>query len=180
MAQLRELLAEELGDLLHAENQLVKALPEMASAAHHPKLKEAFQKHLHQTEGHVQRLKEVFNLLGEQAHSKPCRAMMGLIEEGRETIAEGKSKDELAADLALITAAQKIEHYEISGYGTVKSLTRLMGEIDASKLLMQTLGEEESADYLLTEIAKPLAQTAMQSALKAQTGKATSSKAAAK
>ena len=160
MAQLKELLVEELQDLLHAETQLTKALPEMAKAAHHPKLKEAFEKHLVQTEGHVERLKKVFGLLGEKAQPKPCKAMMGLIEEGQETIKEGKSKEQLAADLALITAAQKVEHYEISGYGTVKSLARQIGEVDVATLLAHTLGEEESADYLLTEVAKPLLQQA--------------------
>lgn len=160
MAQLKELLVEELQDLLHAEMQLVKALPEMAKAAHHPKLKEAFEKHLAQTEGHVERLKKVFELIGEKAQPKPCKAMMGLIEEGQETIKEGKDKEELAADLALITAAQKVEHYEISGYGTLKSLARQIGEVDVAVLLAHTLGEEESADYLLTEVSKPLMQQA--------------------
>ena len=160
MSQLKELLIEELQDLLHAETQLTKALPEMASAAHHPKLKEAFEKHLAQTEGHVERLKEAFKLLGEKAQPKPCKAMMGLIEEGQETIKEGKEKQPLAADLALVTAAQKVEHYEISGYGTVKVLARQIGAIEVATLLAHTLGEEESADYLLTEVSKPLMQQA--------------------
>jgi Mn-containing catalase len=160
MSQLKELLVEQLQDLLHAENQLVGALPKMAKAAHNPKLKEAFEKHLAQTQGHVERLQNVFELLGEEAQSKPCRAMMGLVEEGQETIQEGSGKDELAADLALITAAQKVEHYEISGYGTVRSLARLIGEKDAATLLSRTLGEEESADFLLSEVAKPLLQRA--------------------
>src|SRR5580658_5977499 len=121
MAHLKELLVEELQDLLHAETQLTGALPEMAEAAHHPKLKEAFEKHLIQTEGHVERLNSAFGLLGEQAKPKPCKAMMGLVEEGKETIEEAREKEPLAADLALITAAQKVEHYEISGYGTVKA-----------------------------------------------------------
>jgi len=86
--------------------------------------------------------------------------MMGLIEEGQETIKEGSGKDELAADLALITAAQKVEHYEISGYGTVRALARQIGERDVEKLLTHTLGDEESTDFLLTEIAKPLIQEA--------------------
>jgi len=160
MPQLKELLVEEMQDLLHAESQLVKALPQMANAAHNPKLKEAFEKHLQQTEGHVERLKQAFSLLGEKAQPKPCKAMAGLVEEGQETIQEGKDKTELAADLALITAAQKVEHYEISGYGTLKTLARQIGEIEVSKLLTQILGEEEGADYLLTEIAKPLVQQA--------------------
>jgi len=160
MSQVKELLVEELQDLLHAEGQLLNALPKMAKAAHNPKLREAFEKHLVQTQIQVDRLHKVFELLGEEASPKPCRAMMGLVEEGQETIEEGSKKDELAADLALITAAQKVEHYEISGYGTVRALARQIGEYDAATLLGHTLGEEESADFLLTEIAKPLLQEA--------------------
>ena len=160
MAQLKELLVEELQDLLHAESQLTKAIPQMAQAAHNPKLKEAFEKHLAQTETHVQRLTKAFELLGEKAEAKPCKAMTGLIEEGKETIEEGKDKEEIAADLALVTAAQKIEHYEISGYGTVRSLARLIDERDVAKLLDHTLGEEETTDFLLTTLSKPLLQQA--------------------
>jgi Mn-containing catalase len=160
MPQVRELLIEELQDLLHAENQLVAALPKMAKAAHHPKLKEAFEKHLAQTQGHVERLKQAFELLGEKAEAKPCKAMMGLVQEGQEKIDESEGKEELAADLSLVTAAQKVEHYEISGYGTVRSLARLIGEKEVATLLTYTLGEEESADYLLSEISKPLLQRA--------------------
>lgn len=156
MSQVKELLVEELQDLLHAETQLLGALPKMAEAAHNPKLKECFEKHLLQTEVQVERLKQAFQLLGERAEPKPCRAMMGLLEEGQETIEEGSEKEELAADLALITAAQKVEHYEISGYGTVRTLARQIGAYDVATLLTHTLGEEESADHLLTEIAKPL------------------------
>lgn len=158
MPQLRELLVEEMEGLLHAENQLITALPKMATAAHNPKLKEAFQKHLAQTQVHVQRLNKAFELLGETAQPKPCTAMMGLIQDGQEKIEEGREKEELAADLSLITAAQGVEHYEISGYGTVRSLARLIGETDVATLLSHTFGEEESADYLLTEISKPLLQ----------------------
>jgi Mn-containing catalase len=160
MPQLKELLVEELQDLLHAETQLVGALPKMADAAHNPKLQEAFIKHLGQTEIHVERLKSIFGLLGEKAQPKPCRAMMGLIEEGAETIEEGSEKEPLAADLALITAAQKVEHYEISGYGTARALARQIGEIEVATLLTHTLGDEESADFLLTLISKPLLQQA--------------------
>jgi Mn-containing catalase len=160
MAQLRELLVEELQDLLHAETQLVGALPKMAEAAHHPMLKQAFEKHLIQTQGHVERLKKAFGLLGVKAQPKPCKAMMGLVEEGSETIEEGKDKEPLASDLALITAAQKVEHYEISGYGTVRGLARQIGELEVAELLSHTLGEEESTDYLLSALAKPLLQQA--------------------
>jgi Mn-containing catalase len=160
MAQLKELLIEELQDLLHAETQLTGALPKMAEAAHNPKLKEAFEKHLIQTENHVTRLQRAFSIMGEKAQPKPCKAMMGLVEEGKETIEEGQEKESLAADLALITAAQKMEHYEISGYGTVRALARQLGLLDIAELMTHTLGDEESADYLLSSIAKPLVQQA--------------------
>jgi len=167
MSQVKEILVEELQDLLHAEQQLVAALPKMAKAAHNPRLREVFEKHLVQTQGQVERLQQVFELLGEPAEPKPCRAMMGLVEEAQETIEEGGDKEELGADLALITAAQKTEHYEISGYGTVRALARQLGELDAEKLLSHTLGEEESADFLLTEVAKPLLQQALAEDLEA-------------
>jgi Mn-containing catalase len=160
MSQLKELLVEELQDLLHAEMQLTKALPEMAATAHNPKLKEAFEKHLEQTRGHVTRLNEAFELLGENPQPKTCRAMAGLVEEGKETIQEGKEKEEIAADLALVTAAQKVEHYEISGYGVVRTLARQINEREVATLLSNTLGEEESADFLLTTLSKPLIQQA--------------------
>jgi len=160
MALVKELLVEELRDLLHAEGQLLGALPKMVEAAHHPKLQEAFQKHLVQTENHVERLKQAFELLGEDAKPKPCRAMKGLVEEGQEVIEEGAEKDDLAADLALICAAQKVEHYEISGYGTARALARQIGATDVATLLSHTLGDEESTDHLLTTIAKPLLQEA--------------------
>ncbi len=160
MSQLKELLVEQLQDLLHAETQLTKTIPQMAGAAHNPKLKETLEKHLTQTEGHIERLKKAFELLGEKPQPKPCKAMMGLVEEGQETIKEGAQKQELAADLSLITAAQKVEHYEISGYGTVRALARQIGEMDVAKLMSHTLGEEESADFLLSEVAKPLVQQA--------------------
>ena len=171
MSQLKELLVEELQDLLHAEMQLTKALPKMAEAAHHPKLKEGFEKHLLQTEGHVERLQRAFELLGEKAEPKPCKAMQGLIAEGEETISEGEDKEPLAADLALITAAQKVEHYEISGYGTVRILARQIGEFEVSDLLTHTLGEEERTDFLLTEVAKPMIQQATSEIFEVATGK---------
>src|ERR1700734_1594099 len=158
MDQLRDLLVDDLQDLLSAETQLVAALPKMAEAAIDPKLKEAFEKHLQQTEVHVERLKKAFEFLGEKAQAKTCKGMKGLIEEGQETIEENEDAEEFASDLALIGAAQKVEHYEISGYGTAKCLARQLGELEVAGLLSQTLGEEESADFFLTAITKPLLQ----------------------
>jgi Mn-containing catalase len=160
MAQVKELLIDELQDLLHAETQLTEALPKMAQAANHPKLKEAFEKHLLETEAQTQRLRKVLELLGEKAEPKPCKAMMGLIEEGEETIGEGSNKEPLTADLALIAAAQKVEHYEIASYGTARALAKQLGEMESARLLSYTLGEEERADFLLTAISDPLIQQA--------------------
>lgn len=160
MPQVKELLVEALQDLLSAETQLVGAIPKMETAARHPKLREAFEKHRVQTETHIERLRQVLELLGAELEAKTCRAMKGLIEESQETIKQGSEKEDLAADLALIATAQKIEHYEISGYGTAKALARQIGAVDAATLLSHTLGEEESADFLLTIIAKPLLQQA--------------------
>jgi Mn-containing catalase len=157
---IKELLIDQLQDLLNAETQLVEALPKMAQAAHHPKLKEAFEKHKTQTEGQVKRLQDVFGLLGEKPKAKTCKAMQGLVAEGQETIQEGQEMEPLAADLALIAAAQRVEHYEISAYGTARSLARQLGATDGARLLSHTLGEEESTDYLLTMIAEPLVQQA--------------------
>lgn len=160
MEQLKDFLVNDLQDLLHAETQLVQALPKMVAAAHNPQLKETLQKHLRQTEVHVERLQSALEILGEKAQPKPCKGMKGLIEEGQEVIEEGKELDSLAADLALIGAAQKVEHYEISGYGTARCVARQIGAREVATLLSHTLGEEESSDYLLTEIGKPLLQQA--------------------
>ena len=162
MELLQELLVEELKDLLHAEGQLVKALPKMAKAAREPELKTAFEKHLEETEGHVERLKQAFELLGTKAKAKVCKAMEGLVEEGQETVTEGKQKEDEIADLALIAAAQKVEHYEISSYGTARAMAEQIGNAEVAKLLSQTEAEEEKADRLLTEIAKPLLERASQ------------------
>lgn len=158
MSQIKELLIDQLQDLLHAEGQLLTALPKMAEAANHPKLKEGFEKHLLQTQIHVERLRAVFEHLGEKAEPKPCKAMMGLVAEGDETIKEGEGKEPSTADLALIAAAQRVEHYEISAYGTARCLARQLGESECARVLSHTLGEEESTDYLLTTMAEPLLQ----------------------
>ena len=164
---MQDLLVEQLADLLHAEGQLVKALPKMEQAANEPRLKQAFADHLEQTQQQVERLKEVFVLIGADAKAKPCKGMAGLIEEGDEVIEEGEQKDAVAADLALIAAAQKVEHYEISGYGTARSLAGQAGLPGASMLLATTLAEEEISDNLLTQIARELmSQTGNASAIR--------------
>jgi Mn-containing catalase len=156
MPMLEELLVEQMQDLLHAEGQLVKALPKMARAAHDPKLKQAFEKHLEETKGQVERLKQAFEMLGAKPKAKPCKGMQGLVEEGQESITEGKEKDEIEADLALVAAAQKVEHYEISGYGTLRTVAEKVGQAKVAKLLAQTLAEEEKTDKLLTQLSAPL------------------------
>jgi Mn-containing catalase len=160
--ELQEMLVEEMQDLLHAERQLVKALPKMAKAAHEPKLKEAFEKHLEQTQGHVERLEKAFEMLGAKSKTKVCKAMQGLVAEGQEKITEGKEKDASIADLELAGSAQKVEHYEIAGYGTVRAIAEKLGQGDVAKLLAETLAEEGKADKLLTQLCAPILDMASQ------------------
>ena len=166
-ATIQDVLVEELQDLLHAEGQLVKALPKMAKAAKSDLLRLAFQTHLDETRGQVDRLKEAFELLGAAAKPKPCKGMAGLLEEGNEVIEEGEDKDDLAADLAVIASAQKVEHYEISTYGTSRALAGQIGRPDVAELLAKSLAEEEGADNLLTQIARELMGQARTGANKA-------------
>lgn len=156
MEMLKELLVEQLKDLHNAEGQLVKALPKMAKAAHSPDLKRAIENHLKETRNQVNRIEQAFDLLGEKVGRKTCKGMTGLVEEGQEAISEGKEKDEYIADLALIAAAQRVEHYEISGYGTARTISDQLGEDNVSRLLAQNLEEEKKADELLTRVAAPL------------------------
>jgi len=160
MPILKEVLVEEMQDLLHAENQLVKALPKMTRAAKSPDLKSAFERHTEETRGHVERLQQAFELLGVKAKAKPCKGMQGLVEEGQEKISEGKEKEAAAADLGLVAAAQKVEHYEISGYGTIRTIAEQLGENKVAKLFAQTLSEEEKTDKLLTKLSPPLLEAA--------------------
>ena len=153
---IEELLVVELRDLLSAEGQLVKALPKITRAATAARLKLAFENHLEETKAHVERLKECFTLLGAQPKAKPCKGMAGLLEEGAEVIEEGKEKDSVAADLALIASAQKVEHYEISAYGTARAMAGQIGLPAVAALLSKTLAEEEIADNLLTQVAREL------------------------
>lgn len=150
---LTDLLVEELQDLYDAEQQLVKALPKLAQAAFSEELREAFELHTSQTQEQVQRLEQVFKALKTPAAAKHCPAMAGLIEEAEELIKEERNADPTVLDAALIVAAQKVEHYEIAGYGSARTFAETLGAREATKLLQQTLDEEAETDRLLTELA---------------------------
>jgi ferritin-like metal-binding protein YciE len=151
-SELHELFLDELADILNAEQQLMKALPKMAEAAVSEELTAAFESHLAETEYQITRLEQVFSLLDQPVHSKECKAMKGLLEEGKDLMEE--MKDSSALDAALIAAAQKVEHYEIASYGTVCAWAARMGHDEAVELLTATLEEEKATDELLTEIAE--------------------------
>ncbi|MCB9949062.1 MAG: ferritin-like domain-containing protein [Rhodospirillaceae bacterium] len=148
----QDLLLEELRDLYHAERQLLKALPKMAKAAKSDQLRQAFEHHLEETRGQVERLERMFELLDVRSRGKPCEAMQGLVEEAKEMMEEIKTPEVL--DAALITAAQKVEHYEIASYGSACALAEALGQKDIAKLLTETLDEEKAADRKLNEIAQ--------------------------
>ena len=139
-------------DLYNAENQLLKALPKMAKSAATPDLKKAFESHLKETKTHVDRLEKIFKKLGKKPGGKTCKAMKGLVEEGSEMMKEDGA--EVVIDAGLIGAAQRVEHYEIAGYGVVRTFAGVLGEMDAQKLLQTTLDEEGAADKKLTKIAE--------------------------
>lgn len=149
---LKELFHETLKDVYHAEKQLVRALPKMAKAAQASELRRAIENHLAETQNQVQRLEQVFQILGERVSAKPCHGMMGLVEEGEEAIKDFKGTD--PADAGIIGAAQAVEHYEIARYGTLKTWASQLGMDDAAQLLEETLAEEKKADELLTQIAE--------------------------
>jgi ferritin-like metal-binding protein YciE len=149
---LRELYVDELKDLYSAETQLVKALPKMAKGAASEELRQGFEEHLEQTKGHVQRLEQIFEALGESPKGKKCKGMEGLIEEGSEVMQEDYEGNIL--DAALIGAAQRVEHYEIAGYGTVRTMAEVLGENEHVSLLTETLEEEKETDEKLTELAQ--------------------------
>lgn len=152
MESLRELYIAELKDLYSAEKQLVKALPKMAKNATNPKLRAAFENHLTETEGHVDRLEKIFKSLDASPGGKKCGGMEALIEEADELLEEDAQQDVL--DAGMIAKAQRVEHYEIAGYGTVHSYAMTLGEAEHAELLQQTLDEEAAADGLLTELAE--------------------------
>ena len=151
---LKQLYIEELRDLHSAENQLLKALPKMAKGASSDELKLAFENHLDQTKVHVERLEEIFERLDETPKGKTCQAMKGLVEEGSEILEE--EGEESVLDAGIIAAAQKVEHYEIASYGTVRTFAQLLGEDEAAELLQETLDEEGEADKLLTQLAQEI------------------------
>ena len=158
---LKELYVDELKDLYSAESQLVKALPKMAKAATSPDLKAGFEGHLKQTNEHVARLEQIFKTLGESPKGKHCKGMEGLIEEGKEMIEEDPGAEEL--DAGLIAAAQRVEHYEIAGYGCVRTYAKLLGQEDAAATLQETLNEEKETDSKLTGLAESINVEAMNS-----------------
>jgi ferritin-like metal-binding protein YciE len=149
---LAQLYISELRDLYSAENQLLKALPKMAKGASSPELKDAFEQHLEQTKGHVQRLEQLFEHLDESPKGKTCQAMKGLIEEGSEILKE--EGEESVLDAGMIVAAQKVEHYEIASYGSVRTFAHLLGQDEAAGLLQSTLDEESETNEILNRLAE--------------------------
>lgn len=151
LTTIKELLIEQIKDLSSAENQLVKALPKMLKAASDPELRQGFEAHLEQTKEHVDRLEEAAEMLGARPGGKTCKAMQGLVEEGAEAIKQDAVPD--IKDLALIAAAQRVEHYEISAYSSALALAEALEMDDLVELLQTTLDEESETDETLTEIA---------------------------
>lgn len=151
---LRELYVEQLRDLYDAENQLIKALPKMAKEASSDELRQGVEEHLEQTREHAERLEEIFEKLGEKPRGKKCKGMQGLTEEAQETLEEDMEED--TKDAAIIAAAQRIEHYEISGYGTARTYANLLEENEAAELLEETLNEEKETDQKLTQLAEQI------------------------
>lgn len=151
---LKELYLDELRDLYDAEHQLIKALPKMAKASSSAALREGFENHLEQTRGHAERLERIFEAMGEPAKGKKCKAMAGLVAEGAEMIDE--DFEDQVMDAGLISAAQRVEHYEIAAYGTVRTFANLLGESEAASLLEKTLDEEKETDQKLTDLAEKI------------------------
>ena len=154
LSSLQDLWIEELRDLYSAENQLIKALPKMAKAATNSELRRGFEKHLAETKVHAERLEQIFDKLGKSPKGKTCKAMKGLVEEGKEVMEEDM-EDEVM-DAALIAAAQRVEHYEIAGYGTARTWARMIGLDAHADVLQTTLDEEEETDRLLTDVAEAM------------------------
>ena len=156
-----KLLVEELKDLYSAEKQITKALPKMAKNATNDQLRQAFETHLQETRGQIERLDRVFEILGKPASGKTCKAMQGLIEEGSEQMQELEGE---ILDAALIAAAQKVEHYEMAGYGAVRTWAQLLGQKEVADLLQQTLDEEGQTDHKLTQLSGKINKQAQRAA----------------
>jgi len=152
LKSLQDLMVEQLSDLYDAEKQLTKALPKMAQTASSQQLKAAFQEHLQQTENHVKRLEQVFQQLGQKPKSMTCKAMAGLVAEGDEMIKQNAEPE--VKDAGLIAAGNRVEHYEIAGYGTVRTYAQILGNREVANILQQTLDEEGAADKKLTALAE--------------------------
>lgn len=152
MESLEDLMQDELKDIYDAEKQLTKALPKLAKKASNEQLREALEQHLQETEGHIERLDEVFELLGVPARGKRCEGMKHLIDEGNDMISD--AEEDGTRDAVMIASAQKVEHYEMASYGTLRTWANLLGKNDVASLLEETLEEEKQADAKLTEIAE--------------------------
>jgi ferritin-like metal-binding protein YciE len=177
---MKQLYVDELRDLYSAETQMVRALPKLAKAASNAELRRGFEEHLRQTSEHVSRLEQIFEMLEEKPTGKKCLGMEGLVKEGAETMRE--EYDHAVMDAALIGAAQRVEHYEIAGYGTVRAFAALLGEEEHVSLLGETLQEEKQTDDKLTQLAEQINSQASQVAEETrsrQTPKANKSKRAA-
>lgn len=159
---LDDLFYETLKDIYYAERQIVKALPKMARGAQDPKLKKAFEDHKEETEGQIDRLKQVFEIIGKRAQGKTCDAIEGILSEGEEILEEFKGTP--ALDAGLLAAAQAVEHYEISRYGTLRAWAEQLGMTKVVPLLDETLKQESKADTLLTDIAESAVNTAAKKA----------------
>jgi Mn-containing catalase len=157
---IEELLVDQLRDILHAEKQLLKALPKMAKAARATQLQRLLETHLQETEGQVDRLEQSLKLLGAPVRAKACKGMAGLVEEGEEVMDEGKKKDDAPADLALIGAALRVEHYEIAAYTTARNLALQLHQPAIVEFLTMSLGEEQNAGQLLDQVAQPMMSVA--------------------
>jgi ferritin-like metal-binding protein YciE len=153
-AKFEDLLTHELNDLYDAERQIVEALPKMQQAASTEELADAFEQHLEQTKEHVSRLERIFSQMGEEPGSDECEAMKGLLRDGEKLIGEMQKSPVL--DAALIGAAQKVEHYEISAYGTARTMAAMLGQVEVAEVLQETLDEEKDTDEALTEIAETI------------------------
>jgi len=156
-----KLLVAELKDLYSAEKQITRALPKMAKAASNDQLKTAFETHLQQTQGQIERLDRVFEILGKPSSGKTCKGMQGLLEEGSETMQETEGE---VRDAAMICAAQKVEHYEMAGYGSVRTWAQQLGQKEIADLLQQTLDEEGETDHKLTQLATKINKQAQRAA----------------